>query len=352
MDQTARMLQELSEAHGVSGYEGEAQQLLRRLIEPYGVIEHDGLGSLVCRRGDSGPRVMLAAHIDEIGFMMHHVGDDGMLRFLQLGGWWDQVLLGQRVVVKTRKGDVPGVIGAKPPHLIPQSERGKVVEKKDMYIDIGVGAKDAALETGARPGDCAVPVGPFQVMADGKAYMGKAFDDRAAVALMVDLFRHFSTNAHPNVLYGVGTVQEEVGLRGATTSAELVNPDVCLTLEVDLCGDLPGIQPQESSTKLGKGPGMWLLDARMIPNLKLRDLVIDTAEELGIPMQFSAYIGAGADGGAVHIHRSGVPTVVLGIPVRHVHSSAGIMHRDDYDRMLQLVTALIGKLDAKTVAEL
>ncbi len=352
MDDTARMLQELSEAHGVAGYEGEAQGLLRRLIEPYGAIEHDGLGSLVCRRGEAGPRVMLAAHTDEIGFMVHHVGDNGMLRFLQLGGWWDQVLLGQRVVVKTRKGDLPGVIGAKPPHLLPPDERSKVVEKKDMYIDIGVRSKDAAVEAGVRPGDCVVPVGPFQVMADGKAYMGKAFDDRAAVALMVDLFRHFSTNSHPNVLYGVGTVQEEVGLRGATTSAEVVNPDVCLTLEVDLCGDLPGIQPQESSTKLGGGPSMWLLDARMIPNLKLRDLVIDTAAELGIPMQFSAYTGAGADGGAVHIHRSGVPTVVLGIPVRHVHSSGGIMHRDDYDRMLQLVIALIGKLDTETVAGL
>ncbi|NPV07410.1 MAG: M42 family metallopeptidase [Anaerolineae bacterium] len=352
MDQTERLLKELSEAHGVPGYEGEVRALVRRLAEPVSTIEQDRIGSLICRQGQSGPRVMLAAHLDEIGFMVHHVGDDGMLRFLPLGGWWDQVLLGQRVTVKTHKGDLTGVIGAKPPHLLPPDERKKLVERKDMYIDIGATSKETATEAGVRPGDPVVPVGAFEVLAGGKAYMGKAFDDRAGVALMLDLLQHFAQAPHPNVLYAVGTVMEEVGTRGAKTSAELVDPDVALILEVDLCGDLPGIQPQEAATKLGGGPSLWLLDARMIPNLKLRDLIIETAGELGIPLQFSAYTGAAADGAMIHMHHAGVPTVVLGVPVRHVHSQAGIMHRDDYDNMLKLLIAVVGKLDAETVAAL
>ncbi|MGI6206617.1 MAG: M42 family metallopeptidase [Anaerolineae bacterium] len=352
MDRTEELLKELSEAHGVPGYEDEVRAVLRRLAEPVAEIEQDRIGSLICRIGDSGPRVMLAAHIDEIGFMVHHVGDDGMLRFLPLGGWWDQVLLGQRVTVKTHQGDLRGVIGAKPPHLLPVEDRKKVVERKDMYIDIGVGSKEAAVQAGVRPGDPVVPVGPFEILSGGKTYMGKAFDDRAGVALMVELLYHFAKNPHPNTIYGVGTVMEEVGTRGAKTSAEVVNPDVALILEVDLCGDLPGIQPQEAATKLGGGPSMWLLDARMIPNLKLRDLVIETAEELGIALQYSAYTGAAADGALIHMHHAGVPTLVLGVPVRHVHSQAGIMHRDDYDAMLKLLVAVIGKLDAETVAAL
>ncbi len=352
MDDTERLLKQLSEAHGVPGFEDEVRADLRRLVEPYGTVLQDRVGSLICRQGEEGPRLMLAAHLDEIGFMVNHVGGDGFLRFLQLGGWWDQVLLGQRVIVKSHKGDLLGVIGAKPPHLIPADDRKKLVEKKDMYIDIGVGAKAEATEAGVRPGDAVIPVGDFQILTGGKAYMGKAFDDRAGVALMVDLLRHFAESEHPNAIYGVGTAMEEVGCRGAQTSAEVVNPDVALVLEVDLCGDVPGILPQEASTKLGGGPSIWLLDARMIPNLRLRDLVISTAEELEMPLQFSAYTGAAADGSAIHLHRTGVPTIVLGLPVRHVHSAAGIMHRDDYDNLLKLLIALVGKLDAETVASL
>lgn len=352
MDQTQQLLQELTEAHGVPGYEAEVRALVRRYLEPLGTIEQDRIGSLVCRRGETGPRVMLAGHMDEIGFMVQHITKEGFLRFHPLGGWWDQVLLGQQVIVKTHKGDLPGVIGAKPPHLLPQDERKKVVEKKDMYIDIGVTSKEEVEEAGVRLGDPVVPAATFKVMANGKAYMSKAFDDRVGVALMVDALRHFSQVPHPNVLCGVATVMEEVGLRGAKTSAEVVNPDVAVILESDICGDVPGIKPEESNVKLGGGPSLLLLDARMIPNLRLRDLVIETAKELEIPLQLSAITGGATDGAQIHLHRTGVPTVVLGVPARHIHSHSAIIHRDDYDRALQLLVAVVEKLDAETVAGL
>ncbi len=351
MDPIQQLLQELTEAPGISGYESPIRALVRRHLEPLGTIEQDRIGSLICRHGESGPRVMLAAHMDEIGFMVHHITEGGMLRFQPLGGWWDQTLLGLRVVVKTHKGDLPGVIGAKPPHILSADERNKVVEKKAMYIDVGVSSKEEAEQAGVRLGDPVIPVGSFQVLGNGKTYMSKAFDDRVGVALMIETMRHLQTS-HPNTLYGVATVMEEVGPRGAQTSVEIVDPDVALILETDNCGDMPDVKPEESAVKLGGGPGLSLLDARMIPNLKLRDLVIDTARELGIPLQLSTMIGGATDGSVIHLHRIGVPAVVLGVPTRYIHSSSSIIHRQDFDQTLQLLIALVDKLDQQTVADL
>jgi len=154
------------------------------------------------------------------------------------------------------------------------------------------------------------------------------------------------------VAYAVGTVQEEVGTRGAKTSAFAINPDVGIVLEVDIAGDVPGIKPEESAVKLGGGPTLLVYDARMIPNLKLRDLVIATAEELEIDLQFSAMPGGATDGAQIHLHNEGVPTVVIGVPTRHIHSHNAILCREDYDKALKLIVALVKKLDAETVAGL
>ena len=287
MDALAELLRILTEAHGVPGYESEVREVMRGLLQDLGEVEQDNIGSLICRRGEGGPRVMLAAHMDEIGFMVKHVTPEGFIRFTPLGGWFDQVLLGQRVVIKTHKGDVVGVIGAKPPHLLPPDERKKVIEKKDMYIDIGATSAKEVEEAGVRVGDPIVPLAPFQVLANGKTYLAKAFDDRVGCAVLVEVMRRLAREGHPNVVYGVATVQEEVGLRGAATSVEKVNPDVALILESDIAGDVPGIKPEESAVKLGGGPTIVVYDARMIPNLRLRDLAIEVARSLQIPVQFS-----------------------------------------------------------------
>jgi len=157
---------------------------------------------------------------------------------------------------------------------------------------------------------------------------------------------------HPNAVFGVVTVQEEVGLRGATTSAVVINPAVAIILEIDIAGDVPGVKPEESATKLGGGPTLLACDARMIPNLKLRDMVIDTAKKLNIPLQMSAVEGGGTDGGPIHLHRIGVPTVVLSVPTRHIHSHNAVLRRDDFDHTVALVTALVQGLDKEAVATL
>ncbi len=353
MDTTTQLLRELTEAHGVPGYESEVRAVARRYLEGLGELSHDHLGSVICQVGGdaAGPRVMLAAHMDEIGFMVKLITPEGFIKFLPLGGWFDQVLLGQRVVIKTRKGDVVGVIGVKPPHMLSPEDRKKVVERKDMYIDIGATSQEEVLAAGVRAGDPIVPRADFVELASGKAYLSKAFDDRVGVALMVSALQELQGKPHPNQIFAAATVMEEVGLRGATTSVELVKPDIAIVLESDIAGDVPGVGKDESTIRLGKGPSVLLYDARMIPNLKLRDFVMDTAEEIGVSVQTSTIEGGATDGAAIHLFQTGVPTIVIAVPARHIHSHSSIIHRDDYDAAVKLLTALLQRIDSGCVAE-
>jgi putative aminopeptidase FrvX len=354
MDKIELLLKELTESDGVAGYEGEARRVIRRHFEPLGEILEDKLGSLICRKKSPvrEPKVILVGHMDEIGFMVKLITKEGFVRFTPLGGWWDQVLLGHRVRIRTNKGSILGVLGAKPPHLLSEEERKKVCEKKDMYIDIGATSQQEVEDAGVRVGDPVIPVSEFAVLPDAKAYMAKAFDDRAGCALVITVLQRLMEKEHPNAVFGVATVQEEVGARGATTSVEVINPDVAIILETDIAGDVPGIKPEESAIKLGGGPTLVAYDARMIPNLRLRDMVIEAAKKLSIPLQMSAVEGGATDGGPIHLHRVGVPTVVLGVPTRHIHSHNTILRRDDFDHTAALVTALVQGLDKETVTAL
>lgn len=354
MDATVKLLKDLTEAHGVPGYETPVREVTRQYLAPLGVLSQDKIGSLICRKDGqaAAPRVMLAGHMDEIGFMVKHITKEGFIKFLPLGGWFSQVLLGQRVIIKTSKGDVVGVIGVKPPHLLSAEERSKVVTLKEMYIDIGATSQEEVAEIGVRTGDPVVPRADFVELAGGKAYLSKAFDDRIGVALVIAALQALQQQAHLNTVYGAATVMEEVGLRGATTSVDAIDPDVAIVLESDIAGDVPGVTPEESSVKLGQGPTVVLYDARMIPNLKLRDLVMDKARELGIPLQTSTLEGGATDGAAIHLHKIGVPTVVIAVPARHIHSHSSIIHRQDYDNAVKLLVALVACLDAACVAGL
>lgn len=354
MDETLNMLKELTDAPGVPGYEREARLVMEKYLQPLAEVTRDRLGSVIGRKEGAadGPRIMLAGHLDEVGFMVSLITDDGFLRFQPLGGWWDQVLLSQRVVIKTHKGDVIGVIGSKPPHVLSPEERKKVVDKKDMFIDIGAESKDDAVEMGIRLGDPIIPVGEFTVMNNEKYLLAKAWDNRIGCALAIDALKHLQDVDHPNTVFGVGTVQEEVGLRGAQTSSFIVEPDVGIALEVSIAGDMPGMKPEEAQSKLGGGPTLLLYDATLIPNIKLRDLVIATAAEENIPLQFDAMPGGGTDAGRMHLFGRGAAALCLGVPTRYIHSHVGILHRDDYDATVRLLVALVRKLDADTVEAL
>ncbi len=354
MDFTLNLLKELTETPGVSGYETPIRAVIRKYLEKYGELTQDKIGSVICRKQGTTekPRIMLAGHMDEIGFMVKQITPEGFIRFLPLGGWFDQVLLGQRVVIQTQKGDVVGVIGAKPPHLLAPDERDKVVKRKDMYIDIGALSKDDVDKAGIQLGDPIIPRADFVELTSGKTYLSKAFDDRVGTALIISALQELQGKSHPNTVYGVATVMEEVGIRGATTSVRAVDPDVAIVLESDIAGDVPGIKPDESSIKLGQGPTIVLYDARMIPNIRFRDLVLDIAKRIGVPLQLSTIEGGATDGGAIHLHGLGVPTIVIGVAARHIHSHSSIIHRDDYDNAVKLLSALIEQLDARTVATL
>src|SRR4030067_550195 len=243
-------------------------------MEALGELSQDKIGSVICKKtgSDESPKVMLAGHMDEIGFMVKQISPEGFIKFLPLGGWFDQVLLGQRVIIQTQKGDVVGVIGAKPPHLLAPDEREKVVKRKDMYIDIGATSKEEVESVGVRLGDPIIPRSDFVEMATGNTYLSKAFDDRVGTALVISVLQSLQNRPHPNTVFGVATVMEEVGIRGATTSVRAVDPDVAIVLESDIAGDVPGIKPEESGIKLGKGPTLVLFDARMIPTLRFQYL--------------------------------------------------------------------------------
>ena len=354
MDFTLDLLKELTETPGVPGYETQIRSVVRKYLAKYGELTQDKIGSVICRKAGTSekPRIMLAGHMDEIGFMVKQITPEGFIKFLPLGGWFDQVLLGQRVIIQSKKGDVVGVIGAKPPHLLSPEEREKVVKRKDMYIDIGAGTKEEVENAGIRLGDPIVPRADFVELAGGSTYLSKAFNDRVGTALVISTLQDLQTKEHPNSVFGVATVMEEVGIRGATTSVRAVDPDVAIVLESDIAGDVPGIKPEESSIKLGQGPTVVIYDARMIPNIRFRDLVLETAEQIGVPVQLSAIEGGATDGAAIHLHGIGVPTIVIAVAARHIHSHSSIIHRQDYNNAVKLLSALIIRLDTKMVAEL
>lgn len=348
MDRTLNWLKEITDVAGPSGFEGRVKELLHNRLAGTAEVSTDRLGSIIFKQTGTagGPRIMLAGHMDEIGFMVKTITKEGYLKFTCLGGWWEQVMLGQRVTVLAAKGDIPGVIGSKPPHILSPEERKKMVEKKEMYIDIGAADEKEAREVfGVRPGDAVVPYSEFTVMANAKLLMAKAWDDRVGCAVFADVLEQLKGAEHPNEVYGVGTVQEEVGLRGAKTSAAVINPDVAFAVDVCIAGDTPGVQEDQAASKLGKGVAVAVFDGSMVPHRALRDFVIATAEEEKIPFQLDFIEGGGTDAGRIHLHAQGVPSLFIGIPSRYIHSHNSVIHRDDYEAAVRLMVAVIRRLD-------
>jgi endoglucanase len=355
VDKTLLWLKKISEVPGVSGFEHRVKDLLLEKINNHVTVSYDKLGSIIFEKEGQqpGPKIMLASHMDEIGFMVKNITKEGFIKFVTLGGWWEQVMLGQKVTLLSAKGDIPGVIGSKPPHVLTPEDRKKVVQKREMYIDVGASSEEEAkVKFGIRPGDAIVPYSEFTVMANEKLLMAKAWDNRIGCAIMAEVMEQLALEKHSNTVYGVGTVQEEVGLRGATTSAGVVNPDLSFAIDTCIAGDTPGISEDQASSKLGKGVAICIYDASMIPHTKLRDFVIEIANENQIPYQLQFTEGGGTDAGRIHVHAKGVPSLVLSIPTRYIHSHHSIIHRDDYQSAIELLMAIIKKLDATTYDKL
>ncbi|MYL62828.1 M20/M25/M40 family metallo-hydrolase [Bacillus hwajinpoensis] len=355
LDETLQMLKELTDANGVPGNEREPRDVMKKHIESLSdEIMYDNLGSLIAvKKGNAeGPKIMVAGHLDEIGFMVTRIDDKGFLYFQTVGGWWEQVMLAQRVNVMTRNGNIMGVIGSKPPHILPAEQRKKSVDKKDMFIDIGASSKEEAMEWGIKPGDSVVPVCEFTVMNNEKMLMAKAWDNRIGCAIAIEVLRKLKGENHPNTVYGVGTVQEEVGLRGATTATNMIKPDIGFAVDVGIAGDTPGVSDKDAQSKMGKGPQIIMYDASMVGHKGLRDFVTDTADENNIPYQFDSIAGGGTDSGKIHLTANGVPALSITIATRYIHTHAAILHRDDFENAVNLIVEVIKKLDADKVKEI
>ncbi|HEY6867553.1 MAG TPA: M42 family metallopeptidase [Candidatus Eisenbacteria bacterium] len=345
-------LKELVEAHGPSGSESAVAAVLERHLAGVGTITKDRLGSFVCekRGAASEPRIMLAGHLDEVGFMVKSITKEGFVKFLPLGGWWGHVVLAQRLVIRTRKGDVLGVVGSKPPHELRDEDRKRVLEVREMYIDVGATSDfDVRKRLDIRPGDYIAPESPLTVLANPDMLLAKAWDNRIGCALAAETVRRLQGKRHPNTAFAVATVQEEVGLRGAQTSAFKVQPDVGIALDVGIAHDTPGTEGDE---KLGGGPLVVVYDSSSIPNRNLLDLVVDTAAKLKLNLQFESVERGGTDAGKIHVTGEGVPSISMGVPARYIHSHVSIIHRRDYEETVRLLVALVERLDKRTVSRL
>ncbi|GAA5529208.1 putative aminopeptidase YsdC [Herpetosiphon gulosus] len=351
MDERLALMKALTDASGVPGNEGPVRAVMAEALAPYGELINDQLGSVAARKAgpEGSPTILLAGHLDEVGFMVTRITDDGFIKFQTLGGWWELVMLAQRVQIETRNGPIAGLIGSKPPHVLSPEARKKLVEKKDMFIDIGASSAAEAREWGVRPGDSILPVCPFTPLHNSKIVMAKAWDNRFGCAAAVEVLHELANQSLPNTVVAGATVQEEVGLRGAATLANVVKPDIAFAIDVCIAGDTPGISKDEAQSKMGAGPVLLLMDSSVIPNPRLRDLVVDTAEELGIPYQFDTMPGGGTDAGRFHLNNAGVPSLALGVATRYIHTHASLLHRDDFDQVVTLLAAVVRKLDQATV---
>lgn len=353
-NEALEFLKRVCEAVGPSGFEDEVLRMFHDYGRRYAdEVTRDNLGSLVfVKKGLSEqPRILVAGHVDEVGFVVTNITKEGYVTFTPVGGWFDQVLLSQRVVIRAKKGPVMGVIASKPPHLLTPEERQKVVTMDRMFIDVGATSEEEVKSLGVRLGDPVAPFSPFTVSATGKTIMGKAFDDRLGAFIAVEAMRILKENnvEHPNTLYAAATVQEEVGLRGAQTVGWAVDHDLAIVTEVDIAGDVPGIDPRDAQAKLGKGPTIVTFDASMIPNQKLKEFVIEVAEDAKIPYQLSVVAKGGTDAGRLHLYKSGRPSIVIGVPTRHIHSHVSIVHLDDVVNAVKLIAELVKRLDSATV---
>jgi len=356
MDERTAFLKEITEAFGPPGLEDDVAAILRRRTEEFCQIGRDNIGSFIAtKKGTSAePKIMVAGHMDEVAFMVTDVESNGFVRLRPLGGWWPHVLLGQRVRVRTRKGEFLGIVGSKPPHDLKAEERKQVLDWPDIFVDLGVGEGFDVLEaTGVRRGDFAVPHAPFETLANPNQHVVKAWDNRVGCALAVDLLRELKDAEHPNTVYGVATVQEEIGLRGAATSAEQVMPDIAFAIDVGLARDTPGYKGAEKAQeKLGAGAAILLLEGHVVSHPRLVRFVLKVAEEEQIPHHVTSIEGGGTDAARFQITGRGIPSMAICVPSRYIHSHSSLVDRRDYEATLKLLTAVVKRLDARTVAEI
>ena len=335
-----RLLRRLCETPGIPGREERIRRVIIELMRPLvDEVRVDRMGNVIGvkrpEKAKNPKKVMIAAHMDEIGFMVNHIDDKGFIKFVPVGGFDARTLLNQRVVVHGYKKDLPGImtLPRKPVHLQPKDEKPPQVT--DYYVDVGLTKEE--VEKFVRIGD---PITmDRRVIQIGNCVTGKAFDDRIGVYVMLQALK--AVEDHEVEIYAVATVQEEVGLRGAQTSAFDINPDIGIALDVTIANDLPGSQEHEHVTKLGEGTAIKIMDSSCISDYKLVEFLRKLAEELKIKYQMEILPRGGTDSGAMQRARSGIPVATISVPTRYVHTTVEMSHWGDIDGSVKLLAAFL-----------
>ncbi len=337
------LLKKILEAPGVSGYEGQIAKIMHdELKKSCAEVAIDNFGNVIAKKGKGKVKIMLAAHMDEIGLIVKHISKEGYLYFIKVGGIDDRILPAQRVIIKAKKGDLLGIIGAKPPHLQKEEDKKKPIKYEDMFIDIGCKSKEEA-EKKIEIGDVAI-FEPNSGVLNGNLYYGKAIDNRIGCYALVKIMERLKANAE---VYAVATTQEEVGLKGARTSAFKVNPDYAFAIDTNVAGDTPQITERESALKLGGGVSISIIEASgrgLIVSEKIKNLLIDTAKKNKIKYQVDVIEGGMTDGAIIYMNREGVPTGVLAIPSRYIHSPSGVFNIEDVEATVELTVKAVEAL--------
>ncbi len=349
-ERVASLLERLSNAAGPSGFEEPVRKVMVEEMKLFtSSIAFDGMGSIIATQGGKGPRIMIDAHMDELGGMIRRITPNGFLTMQMLGGWLDQALVDQRWLIIGSKGAVRAVTGIRDIHVVPQDERTRVFPREGLFLDVGAKSAEEVQALGVEAGDPVVPDAPFSILNGTERYLGKAWDDRVGCAVIVETMRRLANAPQKAQLFFVITTQEEIGLRGAHSASDFVKPDLGIALEAGVVGDVFGAHPEESQAKLGAGPGLFLFDTSELPNRKLVQYAKDTARGSQIPLQLDLVQGYGDDSAEIQKSTAGVPTVCLIVPTRYTHAHNGIIDRKDFDRTVDLLVAMLGGLDGAKV---
>ena len=337
-------LEKLSNVYGVTGREDEVASLMKKLLKPYvDEVKEDKLGNVIgTKKGEkNAPKVMLAAHMDEIGLLVKTITKEGFLHFTKIGGIDDRILLAQKVLVFTEKGPLHGIVGSKPPHIQKEEERKRVIPYDELFIDIGATSQEEANKMGVKVGDAICFDVKFAKIKEN-IVIGKAFDDRIGCVIMIEALKRLKKTEC--TIYAVGTVQEEVGLRGAATAAFGLYPDFGIALDVTISGDTPEVKETDAPIKMRKGPSITVADGGMIVPRKVLRLMIDAAEENKIPYQLETGLPGSTDAARILLTRDGVPSGVISIPTRYIHSPTSLLNLEDVENAVKLLVAIIQKI--------
>ncbi|KTD54869.1 endo-1,4-beta-glucanase [Legionella sainthelensi] len=349
-------LAKLTDLAGASGFEKSVRDVVKlQWQQSMSRVTVDGMGNLigVYKENAKGPNVLLMAHMDEVGYMVESITPDGFLKIIPLGGIPASVIFAQRWTVSTPKGPILAYSGMDSTHLIEEQKKNKLPAVNAVFLDIGAETKEQAeTQFNVRPGLQVTPASQFSPLSENR-YLAKALDDRLGLALIGDVLESINNQQQPNQLFTAATVQEEVGLRGASTVFNSTHPDVTINVEVGIADDYPAlIAARKGKIALGKGPTLFVYDRSMIPHQELLSWILDLAKKNNIQVQLESEMGYGQDGSKVQGSGSGVPSINIGVPIRYAHQQAGVFDKRDYDQAVKLISLIVTHLNQNVVDQI